>query len=211
MTESIEQFANRVAGSNPTPAGGSVAAITAALASALPAMIARIALAKQDGNPSLEQMVEQGDQLTQRLLALADEDANAYLAVLEAKRDNSGGEAARDERIRKAWRHAVQVPADVIRLSAEVAKLARRAAREGPASTMGDAVMAALLASAAAAGSLVNLRLNAKAAGRPVDLRLLEDEMTVVLREAQKAAVEARQIVEGKLSPVKAEDDKMTR
>lgn len=203
MSESIEQFALRVADQTPAPAGGSVAAITAALASALPAMIARIALGRQPDDPSLTQMVEQGDSLRQRLLALADEDANAYLAVLEARRDHSGGEAARDERIRKAWRHAVQVPADVIRLAAEVAKLARRAAKDGPPSTLGDAVMAALLASAAAAGSLVNLRLNAQAAGRPVDLRILEDDMAVVLREAQKAAVEARQIVEEKLTAVK--------
>ncbi|HWA15417.1 MAG TPA: hypothetical protein VG817_03235, partial [Gemmatimonadales bacterium] len=60
-------------------------------------------------------------------------------------------------------------------------------------------------ASAAAAGSLVNLRLNVQAAGRPVDLRLVEDEMGVVLRDAQKAAVEARTIVEERLSPVKSD------
>ena len=204
MNESIEQFAGRVAAITPVPAGGSVAAITAGLAASLTAMIARIALAKEHVEPSsLEQMLEQGDSLTGRLLALADEDANAYLAVLTARRDNTGGEAVRDERIRKAWRHAVQVPAEVIRLCAEVAKLARRAVKEGPGSTMGDAVMAALLASAAAAGSLVNLRLNVQAAGRPVDLRILEDDMTVILREAQRAAVEARQIVEAKLSPIK--------
>jgi methenyltetrahydrofolate cyclohydrolase len=204
MTESLEQFAGRVAAMTPVPAGGSVAAVTAGLAAALPAMIARIALEKGVVEPdSLRQMVEQGDHLSAQLIALAEADANAYLAVLEARRDHSGGEAARDERIRKAWRHAVQVPADVIRLSAEVAKLARRAAREGPASTVGDAVMAALLAAAAAAGSLVNLRLNVQAAGRPVDLRILEDDMTVILRDAQRAAVEARQMVEGRLSPVK--------
>lgn len=206
MPESIRQFADRVAAASPVPAGGSVAAITAALAAALPAMIARIALEKQGVSPSsLQQMVEQGDSLTARLLALADEDANAYLAVLEARRDHTGGEAERDDRIRRAWRRAVQSPAETIRLSREVAQLARRAAREGPPSTQGDAVMAALLAAAAAAGAMVNLRLNVKAAGRPVDLRVIEDDMTVLLREAQRAAVEARTIVEEKLSPVKGD------
>ena len=209
MAESLEQFAQRVAGNSPVPAGGSVAATTAALAAALPAMIARIALEKQGSTPSLEQMVEQGDSLTRRLLALAQEDADAYLAVLAARRDNTGGEAERDERIRKAWRHAAQVPAETIKLAREVAQLARRAAREGRPGTVGDAVMAALLAAAAAAGAMVNLRLNVQAAGRPVDLRLLEDDMTVVLRDAQRSAVEARQLVEEKLTDVK--DDKMTR
>jgi formiminotetrahydrofolate cyclodeaminase len=203
MTESIEQFAQRVGAATPVPAGGSVAAITAGLAAALPAMIGRIGLAK--GNAanlaSLTQMVEQADRLSQRLLALAHEDADAYLAVLEARRNHAGGEAERDERIGKAWRRAAHAPAEVIRLSREVAQLARRAAREGPPSTLGDAVMATLLAAAAAAGAMVNLRLNVHAAGRPVDLRLLEDDMTVILREAQRAAMETRQLVEQRLAP----------
>lgn len=203
MNESIEAFAARVAGTTPVPAGGSVAAITAGLAAALPAMIARIGLAKANGvNPaSFTQMVEQADLLTTRLLALAYEDADAFLAVLEAKRDHAGGEAEREDRIGRAWRRAAHAPAEVIRLSREVAQLARRAAKEGPPSTLGDAVMAALLAAAAAAGAMVNLRLNVQAAGRPVDLRLLEDDMTVILREAQRAAMETRQLVEVRLGP----------
>lgn len=214
MSESLEQFAERLAGKSPVPAGGSVAAIAAALAAALPAMIGRIALDKagEAGTASLRQMVEQSDILTGRLFGLAAEDAEAYLALLEARRNHTGGEAERDERIRKAWRRAAQAPAETIKLSREVAQLARRAAREGPPSTVGDAVMAALLAAAAAAGAMVNLRLNVQAAGRPVDLRVLEDNMTVILRDAQRAAMETRQLVELKLSPVaEKKDDEMTR
>lgn len=213
MPESIEEFAHRVAAKTPVPAGGSVAAVTAGLAAALPAMIARIAMEKNSAIDlaSLQQMAEQSDNLSARLLALSQEDADAYLSVLEARRNHTGGEAERDERIRKAWHRAAQAPAETIKLSREVAQLARRAAREGPASTLGDALMASLLAAAAAAGAMVNLRLNVQAAGRPVHLRVLEDDMTVILREAQRATVETRQLVEAKLSPVKTEDDKMTR
>ncbi len=206
MTESIEQFAQRVAGPTPVPAGGSVAAITAGLAAALPAMIGRIGLAKGMAvNPaSFSQMVEQSERLSARLLALGYEDADAYLAVIEARRNHAGGEAERDARISQAWRRAAHAPAEVIRLSREVAQLGRRAAKEGPPSTVGDALMATLLAAAAAAGAMVNLRLNVQAAGRPVDLRLLEDDMTVILREAQRAAMETRQLVEQRLAPASA-------
>jgi hypothetical protein len=38
---------------------------------------------------------------------------------------------------------------------------------------------------------------------------VLEDDMTILLRDAQRAAVETRQLVEEKLTAVK--DDKMTR
>jgi formiminotetrahydrofolate cyclodeaminase len=98
-----------------------------------------------------------------------------------------------------AWRRAARVPADVVRLSREVAQLACRAAHEGPPSTLGDAAMAALLAAAAGAGSQVNVRLNVQAAGEPEDLRALAEGSETDLREAQRAAGETRLLVEERL------------
>lgn len=200
MTDSIAQFRRRVAAPTPTPAGGAVAAVTASLAAALTEMIGRIALNRQRDNlTGAAQLVEQAEHLSLRLLALAEEDSKAFEAVLEARRSTAGGEAERDTRIRRAWRHAAQVPADVIRLCREITQLARRTAREGPPSTLGDAVMAALLAAAAAAGSHVNLRLNLEAAGRPEDLRILANDMEILLRDTQRAASETRLIAEQRL------------
>ncbi len=197
----IEEFAAQVGSSHPAPAGGSVAAVTASLAASLVEMIGRIASAKdRTGSPALAQMIEQSGQLRQRLLVLAEEDARAFEAVLAAMRDASGGEAEREVRIRRAWRHAAQVPADVVRLSREIAQLARRAAQAGPPSTIGDAAMAALLAAAAAAGSHLNVRLNMEAAGRPEDVRVLANDTEVLLRDTQRAASEVRLLAEERLT-----------
>lgn len=193
----IEEYARRVASTEPVPAGGSVAAITGSLAAALVEMIGKIAVTRdKSGTPALAQLVEQAAHLRERLLVLAEEDAQAFRGVLEAKRDASGGEEERDLRIRRAWRRAGQVPADVVRLSREIAQLARRAAQEGPPSTMGDAVMAALLAAAVGAGSHLNLRFNLEAAGRPEDMRVLANDTEVLLRDTQRAASEVRLIAE---------------
>ena len=70
---------------------------------------------------------------------------------------------------------------------------------DGLPGAQGDALMAALLAAAAAAGSQVNLRLNLNAAGRPEDLRVLADESEILLRETQRAAADARLAVEERL------------
>ncbi len=194
---SLDEFAERVASPEPVPAGGSVAAATAALAAALVEMVGRIAVLKdKTGSPALSQLVEQAHHLRERLLLLAEEDAKAFAAVLAARRDPTGGEAERDARIRRAWRHAAQVPADVVRLSREIAQLARRTAQEGPPSTVGDSVMAALLAAAVGAGSVLNLRLNLEAAGRPEDLRVLANDCEVLLRDTQRAASEVRLLAE---------------
>lgn len=194
-TRSLETFAEAVAAATPTPAGGAVAAVTASFAAALTGMVARLALSKTRGAapPSLTALADSSDRLRVRLLELAGEDEVAFRGVLEARR--TGDEPA----TLAAWRHAGRVPADVVRLSREVAQLACRAAREGPPSTLGDAAMAALLAAAACAGSQVNLRLNVQAAGQPEDLRVLVDRSETDLQEAQLAAGETRRLVEARL------------
>jgi formiminotetrahydrofolate cyclodeaminase len=192
---SLEGFADAVAAASAAPAGGAVAAVTASLAASLTAMVGRLALAKAgaEAPPSITSLIESSDQLRARLLELAGEDESAFRAVVEARR--TGDQLA----TQAAWRRAARVPADVVRLSREVTQLARRAAREGPPSTLGDAAMAAMLAAAAGAGSQVNLRLNVQAAGRPEELRVLADSSEIQLREAQRAAVETRQLVEERL------------
>lgn len=170
------------------------------MAAALPAMVARLALRRSSPSDpgALQRLADHADAARLRLLALAGEDAVAFRAVVEARR-------ARDEAaLEAAWREAARVPAEVIRQCRQVAELARGAARHGPAAATADCVMGALLAAAAAAGSLVNLRQNVQAAGKPARLRLLLDESEAVLRETQRAAREVRLLVD-ESAPAKGE------
>lgn len=187
-------FSEAVAAGTPAPGGGAVSAVVAALAAALAGMVGRLALARtSQGDPNLEQLTASADRLRCRLLDLAVEDEAAYGGVIAARR--TGDPAA----LAQAWREAAHVPAQVVRHCGDVAQLARRAAREGPPAAVGDAVMAALLAAAAGAGSLINLRLNVQAAGRPERLRELADMSEVILRETQRAAADARLVAEERL------------
>jgi formiminotetrahydrofolate cyclodeaminase len=141
------------------------------------------------------QLIEQGERLRLGLLDLAEADAVAYDRVIRARKNPSAGAAE----LRLAWDGAARVPADVVRAARDVALLARRAATVGPPATLGDAVMAALLAAAAAAGSMINLRLNTVAAGNPAQLRLLVQEAELLLRETQRATADTRMLLEDRL------------
>lgn len=192
----LAEFSTAVAAPTPAPGGGAVAAVAGSLAASLTGMVAQLALRKvaPGGHPELTSLAEAADHLRHRLLALADEDRAAFEGVLIARR--SGDQPA----LVAAWRKVSRVPAEVVRLCREAAQLAHRAARDGPESALGDAVMAALLAAAAAAGSQVNLRLNVQAAGRPADLLVLVDGSGVDLREAQRAAADTRLLAEERLT-----------
>jgi len=191
-------FGEAVAAGTPAPGGGAVGAVVAALAAALAAMVGRLALARSpQGDPGLGQLVASADRVRGRLLELAAEDEAAYGAVIEARRAGDVAATAR------AWRGATRVPAEIVRYCGEVAQLATRAAREGSPAAAGDAVMAALLAAAAGAGSLVNLRLNLEAAGRPEELRVLADKAELIQLETELAAADARLAAEERLGSEK--------
>lgn len=198
-TPTLPGFLEALAAGTPAPGGGAAAAITAALAAALAGMTARLAVGRNDpGGEGLAQAVTAADELRARLVELADRDSRAFTGVLAALRlPAEGAEHALARRA--AWREAAQVPAEVIRCCREVALLARRMVRDGRPSAAGDALMAALLAAAAAAGSQVNLRLNVQSAGRPEDLRVLADQAEILLRDTQRAAAEARLALEERL------------
>ncbi len=189
----LRSFGVAVAAGTPAPGGGAVAAVTGALAAALAAMVGRLTLTRAGADPGVEGLITTADSLRDRLFELAQADETAFKSVVEATRTRDV--AAIDQ----AWRAATRIPAEVIRHCSEIAELARRVAKDGPPAALGDAVMAALLAAAAAAGSQVNLRLNVQAAGRPEDLSVLADTSESILQATQRAAAEARLAVEERL------------
>jgi formiminotetrahydrofolate cyclodeaminase len=111
---SVSEFAEAVASADqPVPAGGSVAALTAANAAALLALVCAILGRRQPG--TLVGALEDSRRLQRDLLMLVDEDAAAFRAFLDAKR--SGVDAA------IASARISEAPLQVCRASAEILAL----------------------------------------------------------------------------------------
>lgn len=146
---SVGGFLERVAARTPAPGGGGVAAVTAAAAAALVAMAARFS--DEPAGPA--------EQLRARLEPLADADAAAYTAVLAAYR-LPRDDPARSRRIDTALRTATEVPREVAAAAREVATLADRLAASGNKNLVGDARVAALLATAAAEAATALVEIN---------------------------------------------------
>jgi methenyltetrahydrofolate cyclohydrolase len=155
----VRDVLQRLASREPAPGGGGAAALTCAFAAGLVAMAARFSGA---GLPAAADVVRQADELRERAAALADEDATAYRAVLEAYRlpkDGGGGE--RRDRITTALDGAARVPLQIAELAARVAGLGAGVAAGGNPSLRGDTVAAAHLAEASArsAAALVDINV----------------------------------------------------
>jgi methenyltetrahydrofolate cyclohydrolase len=114
--------------------------------------------------PGAADVADQADQLRQRAARLADQDAAAYGAVLDAYRlprdaDGDGGERRR--RIEAALRGAAEVPLEIAGIAEQVARLATQVAAGGHPNLRGDTVTAAHLAEASArsAAALVDINV----------------------------------------------------
>lgn len=163
----LNRFLDQLAGPDPVPGGGGVAALSVAMAAGLCAMAARL---------SARQLAAEAETLTldsQRLSAAAasliQADADSYLGVIKAQRLPRDDAQARRRQIDEALSAASAVPMEIAELAVGAAGAAARLAQAGNPSLRGDAITGALLAAAGAraAAGLVAINL----AGVPTDDR----------------------------------------
>ena len=159
----VRGFLDQLAARTPTPSGGGAAAVTGAMAAGLVGMAARFSAGQL---PEAGDVADQADELRRRAADLADVDAQAYTAVLEALR--LPREA--DQR-REALRGAAVVPLEIAEIGAQVAQLAVRVAEAGNPNLRGDAVTGAVLAAASARSAACLVDIN-------VDLGELDPELS---------------------------------
>ena len=163
---SISAFVDALASPEPTPGGGTAAAVAGSIAAALLMMVA--GLPKTRGNTDAErvQLTEARAALKSvrdRLLVLADDDTAAYNRVVAAYRLPKGSDAekaARKQAIADGMHAATETPLETLRTAAEGAAHARVIAQFGNPSAASDVRVALELLEAAAAGAAANVETN---------------------------------------------------
>ena len=163
---SVQELLERLGSSDPVPGGGSASALAAAMGAALVAMVAELTIGRAEYAEHEETIRHlRFDALERRaeLVALAQEDATAYDAVVQARRmpkDTEGEKATRSQALGKAMVAAARAPLRAAVVAAEVLDLAERMAPIGNRNAVSDAGVAALLAAAGLRGALLNVRIN---------------------------------------------------
>jgi len=166
---SLQSFLDELAGSAPTPGGGSAAAIMGAMGAALVSMVCNVTIGKKGHEavaPELNAVRDESERLRARLTAMMAEDIAAFDGLMAAYRLPKASEAEKSQRaeaIQTNLRAATETPLACARACAAVVALSRRAGEKGYAGVISDAGVGALAANSALRSAALNVYINAPA------------------------------------------------
>jgi glutamate formiminotransferase/formiminotetrahydrofolate cyclodeaminase len=161
------EFALETASESPAPGGGSISAYMGALAAALGTMVANLSSHKAGWDDRWEEFsdyAERGQELVSRLLALVDEDTEAFnriMAVFAMPKTTAEEKAARSAALQSATLYATEVPLKTMKAAYECFEIVKAMAEIGNPNSVSDAGVGALAARSAVLGAELNVKINA--------------------------------------------------
>lgn len=143
-------FVSEVSKKVAAPGGGSVAASAGALAAALGGMVAKFSQSKRfaEVKEEMEKVAAEADLLVDRLLALVQEDTDAFNEFMKCAKLPGGNEEAdefRAKKMQEATINATIVPLKTMKVTAESLPLIKIVAEKGNQNSVSDSVLRLLL------------------------------------------------------------------
>jgi formiminotetrahydrofolate cyclodeaminase len=193
----IQDFLNQTASNNPIPGGGSVAALSSALASSLAAMVANLTVGKKSYEEVSDEMLAIANEMIafkNEFVELIDKDANSFDGVMKAYKLPKGSDEEKAERTRQiqsGMKYAVTVPLEVAKKTSELFDSIEILVVKGNQNAQTDALVAGMMARTAILSALYNVKINL---GSIKDEAFVQSIGTEV-RALEKLAVEREQKV----------------
>jgi formiminotetrahydrofolate cyclodeaminase len=188
----LDKFLGDVASDAPTPGGGTAAAVAGALGAALAEMVAALTLSKErfaQAHAVMRSISASAREARQKFLHLAQEDAEAYEAVVSARRlpkETEEQKASRQQAIDAANRRATEVPMHTARLAFSLLAALPELVEKGNPNAHSDAGSAAILLESAVEGALLNVGINLPGVPDAMFVEQMQKETTSLQSDSQR-------------------------
>ena len=185
----VHDFSAQLAAKQPTPGGGSAAALVGALGAGLVSMVCQYTVGREryaDVEEAAQRVLVRAEELRVELEQAVEADVAAYGSYSRAQsmpRETDAEQGARNAALQTALRESTSVPLGAAERCTELLELAVEAAEIGNPFLISDAAVGAELAAAARASAELNVRLNVGG---------LEDEAFADESRARLQAMDAR-------------------
>lgn len=169
---SIEEYISVLSSNSPTPGGGSAAALSGALSSALTSMVFNLTIGKKSYENYAENIKEkiikaqeECKKYNELLLTFMKKDEEAFMSLMKAfklAKDTEEEKLIRRGEIEKGYRNAIEVPLALAKEGLELYKYIAIAAQYGSLNVISDAGVGAILLCSTIESSILNVHVNLK-------------------------------------------------
>lgn len=162
----LVKFCHTTASDAPAPGGGSISAYAGALGAALGTMVANLTAHKyrhEERWSEFSDWAEKGKFYHDRLLAMVDEDTNAFNKIMDAfglPKKSENEKAIRKQAIQDATKGAIEIPFKVMELCYGSMEVMKAMAEIGLEASISDAGVGALCARTGVMGAFLNVKIN---------------------------------------------------
>lgn len=160
-------FADETASESPAPGGGSISAYMGALGASLATMVANLSSHKPGWDDRWEffsQWAEKGQAIKNQLIALVDEDTNAFNKIMDAlgmPKKTEEEKTARKEALENASKYAIEVPFKTMEVALSAFEVVEAMVNDGNPASVSDAGVGAMCCRSAVMGAFLNVKINA--------------------------------------------------
>ncbi len=204
MDETLQCYLDDLASAQPTPGGGSTAALSGAMGAALASMVCRITIGKEtfaDVRQEIEELLRKTEYLRSRFQQLMQEDIEVYghlSASYKLPRVTNEERKYRMDMIQKQLVEAASVPLEVVKCAAELIQSCQRIAEIGSVSVLSDIAAGATLASCSGEGAAFMVRINVRSMKNETLVEELENRLNTALAIIAEGVNQVKTIVEGR-------------
>jgi len=162
----LNSFLSELASSSPAPGGGSVAALSGALGTALTSMVCNLTVGKEKYlkvQDEIKEVLKKSEQLRKELTKLIDKDTQAFNDVMKAfkmPKETDKQIEARSKAIQQGYKTAAGVPLETAKTCQEILDLAKVVAEKANQNSITDAAISAIMAKAGVDAAILNVKIN---------------------------------------------------
>lgn len=205
-----KEYVRSVSSENPTPGGGSVAALAGSLGGALTNMVGNLTIGKKvydevphEQRVKMENAFQSIDRLIEELTIIVDEDSTAFDDVMQAfklPKATDEEKKVRTNAIQEGYKKAMEVPLKCAEKCLEILRLQDVFANYGNVNAITDVGVGTLLAYTGLEGALFNVIINLKSIKDQEYKAQTESKVGALMEEGKMLKEEMLKIVYKRLS-----------
>ena len=205
INKSVKSYIDKVASKEPTPGGGSVAALAGSLGSGLTAMVGYLTTGRKvyeelddSTRKEMDDAFAELNKSMEKLNHIVDEDTKAFDKVMEAfklPKETEQEKKNRSNAIQEGYKVALEVPLKCAEECFKVLKLQKVFANHGNINAITDVGVGALLAVTGLEGAILNVKINLLSIKDTEYSLEVEERINHILQEGIKLKEELMKIV----------------